>query len=290
MTDHTDESTHATSEAERYRDLALRAAAQVAPALAHAHKNPKDVSTKSDRWDLLTEFDPWCESQIWSFLSSQVPNSVIFGEEGGIRRPDGSALELGEVGDDTVMWIVDPIDGTSNFAAGLPYFCISIGVARGGKMLAGVISAPALDLTWSANDHAAFFNGEPLTTPPAPSAERATLVTDYPQPRILQARPETLEDYREMSLAFQTLRRTGSCALDLAFVACGWASACLAASPKPWDFAGGAHIATQAGARFIPYRDGELARGPLWNATSYQAVGPGGDYPLLGEILSRGPY
>jgi myo-inositol-1(or 4)-monophosphatase len=147
-----------------------------------------------------------------------------------------------------ISFYVDPIDGTSNFAAGLPLFCISIGVAVDDELVAGVIDAPILGQVFAAADGPATLDGRvlaPRSTRPAPDA---LVLSGYPGQRMGTRFPEyaahatrTLED------SVSAVRHLGTAALELAYVAAGWADATALSAINSWDVAAGFHILRQAG-------------------------------------------
>ena len=200
---------------------------------------------KASNHDIVTEHDRRSEEIIVSELRRLVPGARIVGEEGGERpaeQPDSGAD--GPV----VSFYVDPIDGTSNFAAGLPLFCISIGVAVGDELVAGVIDAPILGQVFAAADGPATLDGRvlaPRSTRPAPDA---LVLSGYPGQRMGARFPEhaahatrTLED------SVSAVRHLGSAALELAYVAAGWADATALSAINSWDVAAGFHILRRAG-------------------------------------------
>ena len=188
-----------------------------------------------------------------------MPGARIVGEEGGERpaeQPDSGAD--GPV----VSFYVDPIDGTSNFAAGLPLFCISIGVAVGDELVAGVIDAPILGQVFAAADGPATLDGRvlaPRSTRPAPDA---LVLSGYPGQRMGARFPEhaahatrTLED------SVSAVRHLGSAALELAYVAAGWADATALSAINSWDVAAGFHILRRAGGSLRTWPgEGDAAR------------------------------
>jgi len=194
---------------------------------------------------MVTEFDKKSEEKICETLLHAFPSSCIIGEEKGTR------------GEGDVVWYVDPIDGTANFARGLPFWCISLGVAVKGKLVAGVIYAPASQLMFHADETGAYFNGAPLIAKGALQASEATILTHYPHPRDLIHAPETaLQEYGDMTHSFAAVRNLGSAALTLAYVAAGWADATLCFGINAWDVAAGSFILKKAGGHYHAYHAG----------------------------------
>ena len=214
---------------------------------------------KASNHDIVAEHDRRSEEIIVSELRRLVPGARIVGEEGGERpaeQPDSGAD--GPV----VSFYVDPIDGTSNFAAGLPLFCISIGVAVDDELVAGVIDAPILGQVFAAADGPATLDGRvlaPRSTRPAPDA---LVLSGYPGQRMGARFPEhaahatrTLED------SVSAVRHLGSAALELAYVAAGWADATALSAINSWDVAAGFHILRRAGGSLRTWPgEGDAAR------------------------------
>jgi myo-inositol-1(or 4)-monophosphatase len=197
---------------------------------------------KTSSHDFVTEHDRASEEIIVSELRRLVPGARIVGEEGGERPAEEPT------GEGQVSFYVDPIDGTSNFAAGLPLFCISIGVSIGDELVAGVIDAPVLGQVFAAADGPATLDGReiaPRATRPAPDA---LVLSGFPGQRMGSRFPEyaahatrTLED------SVSAVRHLGSAALELAYVSAGWADATALTAINSWDVAAGFHILRRAG-------------------------------------------
>src|SRR5690606_24821694 len=164
--------------------------------LRRAFRAEMEIDYKVDLHDPVTVHDRRTEQAIREYLLAEVPESAVVGEEGG------------ESGHGPVKWYVDPIDGTANFAAGLAFWCISIGAVAGDRILAGVVYDPMSGNLFSADLDGARLNGAPLRPrPPRPEA-RAALVTGYPVQRDfrLDGREAALADFGELVSAFSTLR------------------------------------------------------------------------------------
>lgn len=200
------------------------------------------VEFKSGHNDIVTEFDRRAEDAIVARLRAEFPGAGIVGEEGS-RTADASP--------DGVFY-VDPLDGTVNFAHGMPFFAVSIGLQRAGRPALGVVHAPALDWTFTgAPDLGAFRNGRAIVPSSVPRLERALLVTGFPT--ALVHRTGNTPAFVAFNAVVQGLRRLGSAALDLCLVACGWLDGTWQANLQPWDTVGGAAILTGAGARVTSF-------------------------------------
>lgn len=260
------------SESSRLMAVAEEAARAVSPMLLAAFRTAMAVDLKRDAHDIVTAHDKASEKAIVARIREAVPDSTIIGEEGG-RQGEGR-----------VRWYVDPIDGTTNFARGLPQWCVSIGVEIGGALVAGVIHAPAVGETFTADLSGAWRNGARLSAPARGSEAEAVLLTSFPNARhyeeIGQAAPGP---HRELVERFLALRNFGSGALHLAWVAAGDADATLGFATNSWDVAAGVFILERAGGRFVGLSGGEpAAKAHL--ADDYYAVGAEASYPTLERV------
>ena len=200
----------------RLRDIAADAATGVGPGLRAAFRTGISAGHKTNAHDLVTEHDRASEEAIVRHLLACEPDSRVLGEEGGHR------------GHGRIEWIVDPIDGTSNFAHGVAFFCVSIAAALEGELLAGVVYDPIAGLLFTADLTGAYLNGAPLHPQAEAEEARACLMTDYPSAEALALDgPAGLEAFGELVGTYATVRRKVSAALALAHVAAGWTDATL---------------------------------------------------------------
>ncbi|TDB96814.1 inositol monophosphatase [Nonomuraea longispora] len=221
-------------------DTATEAARAVGPRLRKAFRSRPAVTTKRDFHDPVTEHDRAAEETIRAVIGARYPGSVIVGEEGGTT------------GSGDLVWYVDPIDGTANFAAGLPFFCVSIAAAVGGELVAGVVYDPVREDEFTASADGAWCDGTPLRSAGAGADREATLLTSYPSPHDLDAEgEEALRRYRRFLESFAAVRRPGSAALNLAHVAAGWSDAAYGTRVSPWDVAAGALLVRRAGGVYL---------------------------------------
>lgn len=202
--------------------------------------------SKKGRFDLLTEYDLRSERLIRERLSEAFPEHRIVGEE-------DEATGSGDL-----VWYVDPIDGTTNFAHGHFFFCASIALYDGAEGLVGVVHAPALSVTWKASkEGGAFRNGVRCTVSDRDELDEALCATGFPYDRW------TTEDDNHAELALflkraRGIRRCGSAAIDLCLVADGTYDIYWEKSLNPWDMCAGALMVREAGGRLSGY-DGEPA-------------------------------
>ncbi|MFG1947000.1 inositol monophosphatase family protein [Nonomuraea sp. NPDC048826] len=221
-------------------DTATEAARAVGPRLREAFRSRPAVALKRDFHDPVTEHDKAAEETIRAVLERRFPGSAVVGEEGG------------ETGSGELVWYVDPIDGTANFAAGLPLFCVSIAAAVAGELVAGIVYDPVREEEFTAGPGGARCDGEPVRSAGAARDREAMLLCGYPSPRDLEADgEEALRRYGRLVEAFSAVRRPGSTALNLAYVAAGRADAVYGRRSQPWDVAAGALLVRQAGGVYL---------------------------------------
>ena len=223
---------------ERILEAAKRAARTAAPVILSHWDNLK-IDFKGTV-DLVTQADVASEKIIKDVIGSAFPTHDFFAEE-SVER---AAL------DSPNLWIIDPLDGTTNFAGKLPHFCISIAYAEHGEVKAGVV----YDVVKNEMFHAvlgdgAFLNDSPIQVSGASEVHEAIVCTGFAYERgpLMRATLKSIERLFENNL--RGIRRFGSAALDFCWVACGRFDGYFEYSLKPWDYAAGALILTEAGGR-----------------------------------------
>ena len=224
---------------------AARAAARAARDLLRTAR-PEQVRAKGNPRDLVTEWDLRSEEVIRGVLEDRAPGVPVLGEEGG--QGAGSANGL--------RWIVDPIDGTVNFAHGLPLWCVSIGLEDRDRIVCGVVVAPALDWWFEATlgGGARDGSGAPLRVSATQQLEHALLVTGFPYDRATN--PDNNFAAWEHMKRVATVRRLGAAALDLCLVAKGALDGYWETRLHAWDIAAGSLIITEAGGTVTNTRGG----------------------------------
>jgi myo-inositol-1(or 4)-monophosphatase len=187
--------------------------------------------------DLVTEVDVRAERTIVELIRARFPTHQVLAEEGTTGGADPAH-----------RWIIDPLDGTTNYAHGLRAFCVSVAYERDGELAAGAIYDPNVDELFLATaGGGATVNGSPLQVSGTTELRRALLATGFPYDR--SRLPLALRQFGALSATTQAVRRIGSAALDCAWVAAGRFDGYWEGVVKPWDVAAGALIAREAGAR-----------------------------------------
>jgi myo-inositol-1(or 4)-monophosphatase len=213
--------------------LALEVAREAGEELLARLNQPREIAEKSRRADLVTDADRSSERLIVERLRKACPSATVLAEESG--KHAGSSDE---------RWIVDPLDGTTNFAHGYPLFCVSIAYERAGELVAGVVHAPAMGETFAAERRAgATFNGRPTRVSEIERVGEAFTCTGF-HPADFQRNARCFE---AASHRAQAVRRDGSAALDLAYVACGRYDGFWEFDLSPWDVAAGTLLIEEAG-------------------------------------------
>jgi myo-inositol-1(or 4)-monophosphatase len=195
------------------------------------------VSEKS-RANLVTEADFASEEAIHKLIHGRFPDHNFLGEEGLCVTNSDSPYR----------WIIDPLDGTSNYVHQFPYYAVSIGVECAGELIAGVVYDPNRDEMFSAlQGNGATMNGEPIRTSDTDMLGNTMAVASLP---VVADRHHPAVDRFLRALAVtQTVQRTGSAALNLVYVASGRIDVYFSSTLKPWDMAGGAVVVREAGGR-----------------------------------------
>ncbi|MES1213783.1 MAG: inositol monophosphatase family protein [Singulisphaera sp.] len=185
--------------------------------------------------DLVTEADVTSQRAIRDMLLGAYPDHGFLGEENESIPP----------GPDGLRWIVDPLDGTTNFVHGIPEYAVSIGLERNGELLAGVVYAPVHDQCYvAAAGEGAYLNGRRLQVSQTVRLSQAVVATSFP-PRASRDSAE-VQRFLEVLPCCRATRRTGSSALNLCSLAAGRFDAFWSYDTKPWDVAAGALIVREA--------------------------------------------
>jgi myo-inositol-1(or 4)-monophosphatase len=224
---------------------AIDTAREAGALLLERARLPLEIAQKGARGDLVTAADRAAEALIVKRLQAAFPGASILGEEGGAR--EGTSDE---------RWIVDPLDGTTNFAHGYPLYCVSIAYERAGHVVAAAIYAPVLDELYAAESGGGTTcNGKPVRVTDTFAVADALVCTGFMPARY----DRNGEYFARLSRVAQAVRRDGSAALDLAFVACGRFDAFWEFDLSAWDVAAGALLVREAGGRVTAIDGGHFA-------------------------------
>lgn len=197
--------------------------------------------SKSGRHNLVTDYDIRCEALIVEQLRSITPNACFLGEEGGPQ------------GEGSLQWVIDPLDGTVNFAHGIPIFCVSIAAVRDGAIVCGVIHHPLLNETFTVVQGAgAFLNGKRLHVSATAVFDDCIMVTGFPY-NVMENPSNCIQQFEKMLARGLPIRRLGSAALDLAYVAAGRFDGYWEVALHPWDMAAGVLMVIEAGGTVSHY-------------------------------------
>jgi len=205
--------------------------------------------------DIVTVADRTVEKLVRTRLAEAFPDHGVYGEEGTRDRMEGP-----------FRWYVDPLDGTTNFAHGFPQFCVSLGLeqrpadlksGQDGTLVAGVIYDPMRDELFTAErGHGAWLNGRPMHVSRTPDLAESLLATGFPSKKRHDS--PNIHFYHEFTLRSHGVRRAGSAALDLAYVAAGRLEAFWEFNLNPWDTAAGILLVEEAGGKVTDFAGGHF--------------------------------
>lgn len=197
------------------------------------------VKHKKNPFDLVTEADVAAQKIVEQTIAEAFPEHRFLGEEGD------SVLRKQDI-DSEFLWIVDPLDGTTNYVHGVPMFCTSVALAQNDDLLCAVVYNPVMEEFYHAEKgKGAFLNGEPIQTSSYRTLGKSLVAVSFPTVTRQDA-PDLTAFLRTIPVA-QAIRRTGSTALNLAYVAAGRFDATWAFKCHPWDIAAGALLVREAG-------------------------------------------
>lgn len=228
------------------------------------------------RFDLVTDADLGSQRAIRSYLHERFPSHDFMGEE-------ESAGEEHPLADAPPTWIVDPLDGTTNYVHDCPMYCVSIGLWHAGDLVVGVVLDPSRpELFAAAKGHGATLNGKRLKVSRAAKLEESLLSTGFPPD--MRGQERSLAWWRLLSLRTHSLRRTGSTALNMAYVAAGRFDGYWAFDNHVWDVAGATVLVREAGG-LVTNVDGT----PYDPFTADALATNGALHPALFEVLRGEP-
>ena len=198
--------------------------------------------------NLVTDVDLASEKLIRQAISTYYPRHEILAEEGGLSESNSE-----------YRWIVDPLDGTTNYAHGYPMFCVSIALECKGEVVVGVVYDPMRDELFSAEQGGgAALNNRPIHVSKTADLMQGLLSTGFPYD-IKTSKMTNLDHWANFAMNAQALRRDGAAALDLCYVACGRFDGFWELNLSPWDTAAGALIVAEAGGRVTNFTGGPFS-------------------------------
>jgi len=210
-------------------------------ALQHLHIRDKGLN------QLVSEADVEAEEELVRGLGALLPEAAFITEEGTVAQ----------AGENSLAWIIDPLDGTTNFLHGLPMFSVSVALALGSDIQAGIVYIPALNECFHAvKGGGAFLNHRPIRVSTAAGLPQSLLATGFPYTDFhgTEAYLQVLRGFMQKT---RGLRRMGSAAIDLAYTACGRFEGFFEYGLAPWDVAAGALLVKEAGGLTTDFQNGE---------------------------------
>jgi myo-inositol-1(or 4)-monophosphatase len=253
--------------------LAIEAALEAGKFLKHSVGNIRTVETKlGQETNLVTEIDKKSEELIIGMIRKKHPGHDFLAEESGSHDRKSE-----------YRWIIDPLDGTLNFTHGVPMYSVSIAVEHRGEIIAGVVYEPNLgDLFTAEKGKGALLNGKPIHVSKVDRLIESMLVTGFPY--TIRDNPDNaVQHFVNMLMKAQAIRRLGSAAVDLSYVACGRFEGFWEVSLSPWDMAAGVLLVQEAGGRFTDFS------GNASSVYGKQVLATNGlVHEALVEILKRG--
>lgn len=204
---------------------------------------------KSSPHDLVTEVDKGTEALIRKLIRTYFPTHAVLGEEGVEAGAEAAKRAMEDIKNEEYVWIVDPIDGTTNFVHGLPLFSISIALAHRGEVIVGVVYDPSRDELFVAEKgKGAYVHGQKMSVSQEKALEDSVLSTGVPSERE-EALPVILRQVHGLTSKARDIRVLGSAALQLAYVAAGRLGGYWQPGLNAWDIAAGLLLVQEAGGR-----------------------------------------
>jgi myo-inositol-1(or 4)-monophosphatase len=206
--------------------------------IRNGYKQSFEIELKTNESNLVTEIDKKAERTIIDFIKKEYPTHAIIAEESGIQKNFSE-----------YTWVVDPLDGTTNFAHGLPIFSVSIGVTKHNEIIYGVVYDVMHDNLYSAvKGEGAFCNGKKIKVSENSNLRRSLLVTGFPYD-IHENPNKAIQRFNRMLVVSRGIRRLGSAAIDFCYVADGVFDGFWEVFLNPWDLCAGKLILEEAGGK-----------------------------------------
>ncbi|KIX11879.1 inositol monophosphatase family protein [Dethiosulfatarculus sandiegensis] len=240
-----------------------RKAARAGADVLRSMWNQKLTVENKAKFDFVTQADKASEKAVLKVITDNHPDHRILAEESAHEKPRDA--------DQGVLWIVDPLDGTNNFIHHIPHISVSVAACRDGRPVAGVV----LDVTRDEEFYAlagkgAWLNDRPIKVTDCAQKEKSVLLTGFPF-RVKSKLDDYLALFKTLFLEVSGMRRAGSAALDLAYVAAGRAEGFWEIGLEPWDVAAGMLLVEEAGGKVTDFSGRDRA---LWNREMVAANQP----------------
>lgn len=227
--------------------VAINCAAKAGEWIKTKLGNHTSLSIKYSAQDLVTEVDKGAETMIRNLVGTHFPHHSFLGEEGVEPGPEASTKALQSVQDAEYLWIVDPVDGTTNFVHGFPFFSVSIALAYRGEVIVGVVYDPMRDELFVAEKgKGAYVRGRRMAVSGETTLRDSLLATGFPaDPHY--ALPLNMKQLQALVPQVRNIRSSGSAALHMAYVASGRLSGFWENGLNAWDLAAGALLVKESG-------------------------------------------
>lgn len=235
----------------------VRAAGQI---IRESYEQVQEVGRKSTEIDLVTEVDHAVERLLVGAILERFPDHAILAEEGH------GTQQVSEY-----LWVIDPLDGTVNYAHGFPIFAVSVALRKGDETILGVVYDPLRDEMFAAEKGAgATRNGQPIHVSNTGRLQNSLLATGFPYDRATRS-DNNVAEFNRLITRVQGIRRAGAAALDMAYVAAGRLDGYWEQHLSPWDWAAGVLLVTEAGGTVTDFdgRPWSLGKGKIVATNGY---------------------
>ncbi|NMO98076.1 inositol monophosphatase family protein [Paenibacillus lemnae] len=229
--------------------VAINCAAKAGEWIKSKQGTVKQLNTKTSAQDLVTEVDKGAEMMIRKLILTHFPDHAILGEEGVGPGAEASAEALSAVREEEYVWIIDPVDGTTNYVHGFPFYSVSIALAYQDEVILGVIYDPSRDELFIAEKgKGAYVHGNPTRVSGELTLTESLLATGFPIDAEFNL-PQNMAGLQALLPKVRNLRAGGSAALHMAYVAAGRLSGYWEIGLNAWDVAAGALLVEESGGR-----------------------------------------
>ena len=212
--------------------------------LSYFRGNDLDITNKLCDSDIVTNADKASEQCLLRHIAETYPDHSVLAEESGVTDREGE-----------YRWVIDPLDGTTNFSAGLPNFCVSIGLQRHGVTVAGVVYAPYLrEMFCAVRGVGAFLNGNPIRVSGKQEPSKAVVCTGFPVDKETNI-DNNLDNFANIFSHVRGIRRLGSAAVDICYCAAGFLDGFWELNIHDWDVCAAELIVEEAGGKVTRFRD-----------------------------------